>query len=78
MPIFPFSAEQLQMRLPIHVSHQSAAQLLWGASRVHFFRATLMHMDLGLSLRAKCTSSNAIACRRFRRCYFLLEPMNSL
>ncbi len=23
------SAEQLQMRLPIHVSHQNAEQLLW-------------------------------------------------
>ncbi len=30
------SADQLQMRLPIHVSHQSAAQLLWSTSRVHF------------------------------------------
>ncbi len=35
------SAEQLQMRLPIHVSHQSAAQLLWSASRVHFHCTTI-------------------------------------
>ncbi len=34
------SAEQLKMRLPIHVSHQSAAQLLWSAPRVHFHLAT--------------------------------------
>ncbi len=33
---FPFSAKQLHMRLPIHVSHQSAAQLLRSASRIHF------------------------------------------
>ncbi len=76
MPIFSFSAEQLQMRLPIHVSHQSAAQLLWGASRVHFSALQLMYMDLGLSLRVKCTSSYAIACRWFRRCYFLQEPVD--
>ncbi len=30
------SAKQLQMRLPIHVSLQGAAQLLWSASGVHF------------------------------------------
>ncbi len=30
------SVEQLQMRLPFHVSHQSAAQLLWSPSRVYF------------------------------------------
>ncbi len=35
------SVEQFQMRLPIHVSHQSAAQLLWSASRVHFHCATI-------------------------------------
>ncbi len=34
-------AEQLQMRLPIHASHQSAAQLFWSASRVHFHCATI-------------------------------------
>ncbi len=35
------SAEQLQMKLPIHVSHQNAVQLLWSASRVHFHCATI-------------------------------------
>ncbi len=35
------SAEQLQMRLPIHISHQNAAQLLWSTSRVHFHCATI-------------------------------------
>ncbi len=34
------SAEQLQMRLLIHVSHHSAAQLLWSASRFRFHRGT--------------------------------------
>ncbi len=36
-----FSAEQLQMRLPIHYSHHSAAQFLKSASRVHFHCATI-------------------------------------
>ncbi len=35
------TAEQLQMRLPIHVSHQIAVQLFWSAPRVHFYRATV-------------------------------------
>ncbi len=35
------SAEQLQMTLPIHVSHQIAAQLLWNASWVHFHCAKI-------------------------------------
>ncbi len=35
------SAEQLQTRLPIHVSHQNAVQLLWSASTVHFHCATI-------------------------------------
>ncbi len=35
------SAEQLQMRLPIQVSHQNAVQLLWSASTVHFHCATI-------------------------------------
>ncbi len=35
------SAEQLQMRLLIHVSHQNAVQLLWSASTVHFHCATI-------------------------------------
>ncbi len=34
------SAEQLQMRLPIHSSHQNAVQLLWSASTVNFHCAT--------------------------------------
>ncbi len=34
-------AEQLQMRLPIHFSHQNAVQLLWSASTVHFHFATI-------------------------------------
>ncbi len=32
------SAEQ---RLPIHVSHQNAVQLLWSATTVHFHCATI-------------------------------------
>ncbi len=35
------AAEQLQMRLPIHVSHQSAVELLWSACRIHFHCATI-------------------------------------
>ncbi len=31
----------MQTRLPIHVSHQSAAQLLWRASRVHIHCGTI-------------------------------------
>ncbi len=31
-----YAPEQLQMRFPIHVSDQSAAQLLWSTPRVHF------------------------------------------
>ncbi len=34
-------AEQLQMRLPIHVSHQNAGQLLCSASTVHFHCAII-------------------------------------
>ncbi len=34
-------AEQLQIKLAIHVSHQGAAQLLRSASRVHFHCATI-------------------------------------
>ncbi len=41
------------------------------ALRFIFTPLQLMYMDLWLSLRVKCTSSYAIACRRFRRCYFL-------
>ncbi len=36
------SAEHLQMRLPIPVSHQSAALLLWSASRVYFHCAAII------------------------------------
>ncbi len=70
------SVEQLQMGLPIHASHQSAAQLLWSASRVHF-PCAIIHVHLWLSLRVKYTSSYAMACRRFRRCYFFKGPWTS-
>ncbi len=35
------SAEQLQMKLPIHVSNPEAGQLLWSVSRVHFHCAII-------------------------------------
>ncbi len=35
------SAEQLQMRLPIHVGHQNAEQFLWSTSTAHFHCATI-------------------------------------
>ncbi len=35
-----------------------------------FTALQLMHMDLWVSLRVQCTSSYAIVCCKFRRCYF--------
>ncbi len=71
--IYPFfempSAEQLQMRLPIHVSHQSAAQLLWSACRKHFHCATInVH---GYVTQLTCEMHFQFSSRRFRPCYFL-------
>ncbi len=69
-PLFEMpSAEQLQMRLPIHVSHQNAAQLLWSACRIHFHCATInVH---GYVTKLTCEMHFQLCSRRFRRCYFL-------
>ncbi len=71
--IYPFfemaAAEPLQMRLPIYVSHQSAAQFLWSACRIHFYCATInVH---GYVTQLTCEMYFQLCSRRFRRCYFL-------